>query len=203
MIEPTVPAVSRDTLREAIKAEYGELAEAPEKGFHYRTGHDLASVLGYRKEWLEPVPEAAIAPFAGTGNPFLLGELRPGERVLDMGSGGGIDSLIAAGMVGSGGEVVGVDMTPEMLERARGAALEAGATNVRFVQGFIEELPVADHWADVVISNGVLNLVPSKTAVMEELFRVLKPGGRLQFGDILVEIPVPESAKEDISLWTG
>ena len=122
---------------------------------------------------------------------------------MDVGSGAGIDSLIAAKMVGGTGSVVGVYMTPEMRERARTAAEEANLTNVEFRDGYAETLPVPDEWADVVISNGVLNLVPGKPAAMAEMYRVLKPGGRLQIGDILVDIPVPEEAKEVIDLWTG
>ena len=149
------------------------------------------------------MPEDSISSFAGTGNPFSLGVLQAGERVVDIGSGGGIDSLIAAGMVGEDGHVVGVDMTAAMLEKARAAAAVAGRDNVEFRQGFGEALPVSDAWADVVISNGVLNLMPDKAAALSEMSRVLKPGGRLQIGDILVQTAVPEDAKQHIELWTG
>ena len=132
-----------------------------------------------------------------------MGELLPGERVLDIGSGGGIDSLIAARMVGATGAVVGIDMTPAMLAKARAAAAESGIDNVEFREGYMEDLPVPDGWADVVISNGVLNLTPDKQKVLREMFRVLRPGGRLQIGDILVNRPVPEGAKQKIDLWTG
>jgi SAM-dependent methyltransferase len=190
-------------LREAIQAEYAEVANHPEKGFHFHTGRPLARMLGYRDEWLAGIPEAAIGSFAGTGNPFSLGELRPGERVVDVGCGAGIDSLIGARMVGPAGQVIGVDMTPAMLEKARGAAAQAGLRNVEFRLGYGEELPIPDAWADVVISNGVLNLMPDKAAGLREMARVLKPGGRLQIGDILVQKAVPESAKRKIDLWTG
>lgn len=190
-------------LREAIQAEYAEVANHPEKGFHFHTGRPLVRMLGYRDEWLAGIPEAAIGSFAGTGNPFSLGELRPGERVVDVGCGAGIDSLIAARMVGPAGQVIGVDMTPAMLEKARGAAAQAGLRNVEFRLGYGEELPIPDAWADVVISNGVLNLMPDKAAGLREMARVLKPGGRLQIGDILVQKAVPESAKRKIDLWTG
>jgi arsenite methyltransferase len=160
-------------------------------------------MLEYADEWLEDIPEPSIESFAGTGNPFSLGELRPGDRVVDLGSGAGIDSLIAAKKVGPDGRVIGVDMTPAMLEKARYAADEAGLANVEFREGYAEELPVDDGWADVVISNGVLNLVPDKAAALEEVARVLKPDGRLQIGDILVQKAVPESAKRKIDLWTG
>jgi len=199
----TPPKVDRDVLRSAIQDEYAEVARDPGRGFHFHTGRPLAALLGYREEWLEGVPQASIESFAGTGNPFSMGELRPGERVVDVGAGAGIDSLIAARMVGSTGQVVGVDMTAEMLEKARGAAAEAGLTNVEFREGYGEALPVEDGWADVVISNGVLNLMPDKRKALQEMARVLKPEGRLQIGDILVEKAVPAGAKEKIDLWTG
>ncbi|MEJ7871688.1 MAG: methyltransferase domain-containing protein, partial [Rubrobacteraceae bacterium] len=191
------------TLREAIQEEYAEVANHPTKGFHFHTGRPLAHILEYRDEWLEGIPESSIESFAGTGNPFGMGELRPGERAVDVGCGAGIDSLIAGKMVGPEGRVIGVDMTQVMLEKARVAADEAGLENVEFHQSYAEELPVPDGWADVVISNGVLNLMPDKPSVLGEMFRALKPGGRLQIGDILVQKPVPEGAKRKIDLWTG
>jgi arsenite methyltransferase len=197
------PAVDLDVLRQAIQDEYAVVAQEPEHGFHFFVGRPLARLLGYDDAWLDGVPEGTIASFAGTGNPFSLGALRPGERVVDVGSGGGIDSLIAARMVGASGRVIGVDMTPAMLDKARTSASAAGMTNVEFREGFGESLPVEDGWADVVISNGVLNLMPDKDAALREMARVLKPGGRLQIGDILVQKPVPQNAKEDIALWTG
>jgi SAM-dependent methyltransferase len=190
-------------LREAIREEYAEVASNPEKGFHFHTGRSLAHMLEYAEEWLEDIPESSIESFAGTGNPFSLGEILPGERVLDVGCGAGIDSLIAAKKVGPDGRVIGVDMTSSMLEKARYAAYEAGIANVEFREGYAEALPVDEGWADVVISNGVLNLMPDKEAALIEMSRVLKPGGRLQIGDILVQKAVPESAKRKIDLWTG
>jgi arsenite methyltransferase len=195
--------VDKETLRKAIKDEYKEVAEDPGKGFHFHTGRRLTNIVGYKDEWFQGVSELAIESFAGTGNPFAMGELAPGERVVDVGSGGGIDSLIAARMVGSTGEVVGIDMTPAMLEKARAAAAESGIDNVEFREAYMEELPVPDGWADVVISNGVLNLTPDKQKTVGEMFRVLRPGGRLQIGDILVSREVPEGAKKKIELWTG
>ena len=206
----TLPNVSRaidgldvDGLREAIHTEYGHVAADPDRGFHFHTGRRLTRILGYDDAWFDGVPEGSIASFAGTGNPFSLGVLRAGERVVDVGCGAGIDSLIAARMVGPSGEVVGVDMTPAMLERARASATSACVANVRFHEGLAESLPVADGWADVVISNGVLNLFPDKFAGLQEMARVLKPGGRLQIGDILVEKSVGDKAKRDIDLWKG
>ncbi len=205
-----VPGVSRgiegldvEVLREAIRTEYGQVASDPGQGFHFHTGRRLARLLGYEEAWLDGVPEGTVAAFAGTGNPFALGPVRPGERVVDVGCGAGIDSLIAARMAGPEGAVVGVDMTPAMLERARAGAAEAGVRNVAFHEGLAESLPVADGWADVVISNGVLNLFPDKLAGLREMARVLKPGGRLQVGDILVQKSVGDKAKRDINLWKG
>ena len=205
-----VPGVSRTIegldvgqLREAIRGEYTQVATNPEQGFHFHTGRRLASILGYDEQWLAAVPEESIACFAGTGNPFSLGVLGEGECVVDVGCGAGIDSLIAAHMVGPSGSVVGVDMTPSMLERARGSAAHRGLGNVRFHDGLAETLPVPDAWADVVISNGVLNLFPDKLGALQEMARVLKPGGRLQIGDILVQKAVGEKGKRNIDLWKG
>lgn len=195
--------LDRDGLRAAIQAEYTEVAAHPEQGFHFHTGRPLARILGYPDAWLAGIPAGAIASFAGTGNPFRLGSLHTGERVVDVGCGAGIDSLIAARMVGDTGQVIGVDMTPAMLAKARANAGEAGAHNAEFREGYGEALPVPDGWADVVISNGVLNLMPDKSAALAEMARVLAPGGRLQIADILVAIPVPQDAKANISLWTG
>ena len=199
----TKKLLDREELRNAIQEEYREVALIPEKGFHFHTGRPLANILGYDDAWLEGIPETSIKSFAGTGNPFSQGEIKPGERVVDVGSGAGIDSLIASRMVASYGQVIGVDMTPSMLEMARLSAKEAGIENVEFHQGFGEDLPVDDGWADVVISNGVLNLMPDKTAGLQEMARVLKPTGRLQIADILVQKAVPDSGKRQIDLWTG
>ncbi|MFO7537972.1 MAG: methyltransferase domain-containing protein [Chloroflexota bacterium] len=190
-------------LRSAIQGEYEAVALEPERGFHFHTGRPLARLLDYKDEWLDGIPETAVESFAGTGNPFSLGAIESGERVVDIGCGAGIDSLIAARMVGLTGQIVGVDMTPAMLKKAQQAAGEAGLDNVIFREGYGEELPVDDEWADVVISNGVLNLMPDKMAGLQEMARVLKPNGRLQIGDILVQKEVPESAKRNIDLWTG
>ncbi|RPI22405.1 MAG: methyltransferase domain-containing protein [Chloroflexota bacterium] len=192
-----------DRLRTAIREEYELVACQPERGFHFHTGKPLARLLGYSDEWLAGIPETAIKSFAGTGNPIRMGTPQPGEMVVDVGSGAGLDSLISAKMVAPDGRVVGVDMTPAMIEKAQLAAQEAGSGNVEYRQGQAESLPVEAGWADVVISNGVLNLVPDKLAALKEMARVLKPGGRLQIGDILVQKAVSESAKNRIDLWTG
>ena len=200
---PTIPNVDVETLREAIRDEYAEVADNPEKGFHFHTGRPLAKKLGYSDDLIAVVPESSIASLAGTGNPFSLGDIVAGEKVVDVGSGAGFDSFIAAHLVGERGHVIGVDMTDEMLAKARASASQAGVGNVEFQQGLGESLPVDSEWADVVISNGVVNLCPDKRGVFEEMHRVLRPGGRIQIGDIIVQEAVPDSAKEDVDLWTG
>jgi arsenite methyltransferase len=192
-----------EELRTAIQHEYQAVADTPEQGFHFHTGRPLAAMLDYQNAWLDGVPQAAIESFAGTGNPFRIDALQPGEHVVDVGCGAGIDSLIAAKMVGPNGRVIGVDMTPAMLAKAQRSAAEGQFTNVEFRAGYGESLPVPDEWADVVISNGALNLMPDKTAALQEMWRVLKPGGRLQIADILVQKAVPTGAKQQIDLWTG
>jgi arsenite methyltransferase len=210
MEEQVLPGVSRgvegldpEKLREAILVEYALVATDPQQGFHFHTGRRLGRILGYQDAWLEGLPEGTVASFAGTGNPFGAGELESGDHVVDVGCGAGIDSLIASRMVGPEGSVIGVDMTPEMVQRAALSAREGGFANVRFERGLAEALPAEDGWADVVISNGVLNLFPDKLAGLEEMARVLRPGGRLQIGDILVEKSVGEKAKRNIDLWKG
>ena len=198
-----VAGLDVDALRDAIREEYTAVAAEPERGFHFHTGRPLARLLGYDDAWLADIPEPTIASFAGTGNPFGAGVLAAGERVVDVGCGAGIDTLIAARMVGERGRVIGVDMTPAMLERARASARTMGATNVELRQGYAESLPVDDGWADVVISNGVLNLFPDKLGGLQQMARSLRPGGRLQVGDILVRKAVPEGARRDIDLWKG
>lgn len=200
-VSRAIEGLDVDGLRRAIQEEYTLVAAEPERGFHFHTGRRLAEILAYDDEWLDAVPEATIASFAGTGNPFSLGPLTAGEHVVDVGCGAGIDSIIAAKMVGATGSVIGVDMTPAMVVKAREGAKEVEAHNVEFRQGLAESLPVADGWADVVISNGVLNLFPDKLAGLQEMARVLKPGGRLQIGDILVQKAVPDNGKRDINLW--
>jgi arsenite methyltransferase len=199
------PAAGLDLgeLRREIQAEYALVANEPQRGFHFHTGRPLARLLGYQDAWFEGIPESAIESLAGTGNPFSIRPLVAGEHVVDVGCGAGIDSFIAAQMVGEQGAVVGIDMTPAMLDKARASAAAMGARNVDFREGYAEALPVRDGWADVVISNGVLNLFPDKILGLREMARVLKPGGRLQIGDILVAKPVPESAKRNIDLWKG
>ena len=197
------PVVDIDALREAVQEEYEAVACEPQKGFHFHTGRSHTERLGYNEAWLQGIPEGSIASFAGTGNPFSLGELRPAEQVVDVGCGAGIDSLIAARMVGAEGRVVGIDITEGMVKKAEASAGEAGIKNAEFRQGIGEKLPVDDGWADVVISNGALNLMPDKLGALFEMARVLKPDGRLQIADIVVQKAVSDKAKQDIDLWTG
>jgi arsenite methyltransferase len=204
MVEKLVPVeLDVGTLRHEIQKEYREVAAHPDKGFHFHTGRALAKIVQYREEWLAAVPEEVLASFAGTGNPFSMGEMKPGEKVVDLGCGAGIDSFIAASQVGPTGAVLGMDMTPEMLAKGRAAAAKARLPQLEFRQGYLEQIPLPDGWADVVISNGVVNLCPDKEAAFREIYRVLKPGGRIQIGDILVSKPVSASAKLKIDLWTG
>lgn len=195
--------VDRDRLRQGISDKYTEVALEPEKGFHFHTGRPLAAMLGYPTQDYDRLPAPTIDSFAGTGNPFSMGALREGEVVLDLGSGSGFDLLQAARSVGPSGRAIGVDMTEAMREKARSGAAAVGLTNVEVREGFLEDLPVDDASVDVVISNGVLNLTPDKEAVMREVFRVLKPGGRFQIGDIVVHLDVPQDAKDDVELWSN
>jgi len=192
-----------DQLRSAIQDEYTEVASSPWKGFHFHTGRFLADRLGYPAGRVAALPDPVVESFAGVGNPFSWGDLAPGERVIDLGSGAGFDALLAAQMVGPSGQVIGIDMTTAMLEKARANARLLGQTNIEFREGLLEALPVADSSADVVISNGVINLCPDKATVLAEAYRVLEPGGRLQIADIIVGKAVPDGAKQDIALWTG
>jgi arsenite methyltransferase len=194
--------VDPTALREEVKTKYRAVAVNPHAGYHFHTGRPLARRLGYDEAVVARMPESAVEAFAGVGNPFSQGALRRGERVLDLGSGGGFDCFVAAGQVGPEGRVVGVDMTEEMLGRSRAAAMAMGLRQVEFRQGVIEDLPVEDGWADVVISNGVINLCADKRRVFTEIMRVLRPGGHLQFADIANSKTVPEAAIRNIDLWT-
>ena len=194
--------IDTELLKSEIRKTYASVSQEPDRDFIFPTGRAWAEDLGYPGE-LANVPSSVVESFAGVANPFSLGRLMAGERVLDLGSGAGTDSLVAAQMVAPGGQVAGIDMTPEMLAKARDGAAEMGAENVEFVEGEVERLPFADESFDVVISNGVVDLVPDKDAVYSEIHRVLAPGGRTQIADITLQNPVSEEGKRNIDLWTG
>jgi arsenite methyltransferase len=198
-----VHPVDAGRLRHEVKAKYREVAEDPTADFHFHTGRAHARRLGYPLSPLDQLPEAACEAFAGVANPFHWDHPQPGEHVVDLGSGAGMDTFLAALWVGPTGRVIGVDMTPEMLTRSRRLADQLDLESVEFRESVIEELPVEDGWADVVISNGVINLCPDKVGVYREIHRVLRPGGRMRIADICVQRPVPEGALRDIDLWTG
>ena len=200
-METTIP-IDVDVLRDEIQKTYTEVSTEPERDFIFPTGREWAEDLGYPPQ-LANVPEASVSSFAGVANPFALGPIDEGQVVLDLGCGAGTDLLIAAQMVGPSGRAIGVDMTPAMLERAEASASEMGLANVGLHESLIESLPVADESLDVVISNGVIDLVPDKEAVFAEIDRVLRPGGRLQLADVVIHREVSEDARKDIDLWTG
>jgi SAM-dependent methyltransferase len=203
MTTPQSTNISVEELLDAIKSEYSNVAIHPEKGYHFHTGRAALDRIGYDETLYDHVPEENITSFAGTGNPFSLGPINDGDVVVDVGSGSGFDALVASQLVGLEGRVVGIDMTLEMLSKARSGAKIMGATNVEFREGYADQLPLSDNFADVLISNGVLNLTPDKEKTLREWARVLKPGGCLYIGDILVSKKIPQEALDDISLWTG
>lgn len=192
-----------ELLKHEIRKTYARVSENPNEDFIFPTGRAWAADLGYPPELLARVPDSAAESFAGVANPFTLGPLEPGARVLDIGSGAGTDSLIAAQMVGPTGRVTGIDMTPEMLAKARASAAAMNATNVEFVAGEAEALPFENESFDIAISNGVIDLLPDKDTVFDELHRVLTPGGRIQIADVTIQRPVSEEGKRNIDLWTG
>jgi arsenite methyltransferase len=195
--------VDQKELRAQVQEKYREVALEPGAPFHFHTGRALATRLGYPAAVVDRLPDSAVESFAGVGSPFALRDLQPGERVVDVGCGAGFDTVLAADQVGLNGQVIGVDMTPEMLAKARRNVDELGLHHVEIREGLAEHLPVADGWADVVIANGVINLCVDKASVFAEIHRVLRPGGRLQFADIANGNPVPAAAMRDVDLWTG
>jgi arsenite methyltransferase len=204
MTEAYAPApIDVDRLRAEVKLKYREVASDPAKGFHFHTGRPLARMLDYPMEVVDALPDRVVESFAGVNNPFSMGELQAGQTVVDIGSGAGFDSILAAQMVGTSGKVIGVDMTPEMREKAGSNVALLGLDNVEFRDGLAENLPVQDSSVDVVISNGVINLCPDKLGVYQEIHRVLKPGGKIQIADVVVQKPLPDDAVADIDLWTG
>jgi len=195
--------VNRELLRQRVADKYRNVALNPELGFHFHNGAPLARMVGYEEADILALPASVVESFAGTGNPFIFGNMRPGETVIDVGCGAGFDTLLAARQVGPHGRVIAVDMTGEMRRKAEAGARELDLANVQVLDGFAESLPAGDAIADAVISNGVVNLCPDKLAVFREMYRVLKPGGRMQVGDIVVHKEVPQHAKDDIDLWSG
>jgi arsenite methyltransferase len=195
--------VDVDTLRTQVRDKYRDVANDPHGTHHFHTGRPLATRLGYDQAVVASLPDRAVESFAGVGNPFSLRRLEPGERVVDVGSGAGFDSFIATTQVGPTGRVIGIDMTLEMLTKSRDTAGQLEFDHIEFREGFAETMPVENGWADVVISNGVINLCADKQAVFAEIFRVLRPGGVLQFADIANGRPVPIEAMRDVDLWTG
>ncbi|MFN2572280.1 MAG: methyltransferase domain-containing protein [Gemmatimonadales bacterium] len=202
-----VDAAEQAPLESVIKGEvlrmYQEVAQHPDGEFHFYHGRQAAEMLGYSGEWLDRAPVGAVASFAGVGNPHVRSRLQAGEVVLDLGSGAGLDSMIAAWQVGPSGKVSGVDVNSEMRTKASAHVREAGLTNVEFLDGRMEEIPVADAAVDVVISNGVINLSFRKRRVIHELFRVLGPGGRISITDIVSAKQLSQSIVNDPKLWAS
>lgn len=191
-------------LRQEIQSIYARVATDPSSDFHFHRGPAYAArQLGYDAGALEELPAESTASFAGVANPHRITTIQPGATVVDIGCGGGMDLLLAAKAVGPTGHAIGIDMTPAMIERARSSARELGLDHVDVRLGDALSLPVADSVADVVISNGVLNLTPDKQRAFGEVFRILKPGGAFCYGDIQVAAELGESVRRDIDLWAG
>ncbi len=191
-------------LRLEVQKVYAEVACRPKKGYHFHTGPEYAvERLGYSAEELAALPDAVTGPFAGVGNPLSMGRPAAGETVVDIGAGSGMDAFLAARAVGPAGKVIAVDMTDAMLARGRENVDLTGLHQVEYRQGLAEAMPVEDGLADLVISNGVINLCPDKPAVFREAFRVLRAGGRLQIADIVVQKDLPRAAREDVAIWTA
>jgi arsenite methyltransferase len=203
MMEYMTDLLNVDELRDEIRDKYAAVVLTPTAEFHFHTGRQLTERLGYDQGPVDELPEIAVESFAGVANPFEQRQIQPGENLVDLGSGAGLDSFLAALATGPDGRVIGIDMTADMLDKATATAEQVGFDNVEFREGYLEELPVDDAWADVVIANGVINLCPDKERAFAEAFRVLRPGGVLQFADIANTKPVPEEARRQIDLWTG
>ena len=190
-------------LRGRVQDVYRSVAERPDAGFHFEVGRELAERLGYAPDLLDRVPVEAVDSFAGVGCPFEVADVRPGERILDLGSGSGMDACVAAVLAGPEGAVVGVDMTDAQLDKAARAAKWAGLSTVRYVKGYVETPPVASGSVDLVTSNGVINLSADKAQVFAEIHRMLVPGGRMAVADIVSERALSENIVCDASLWAA
>jgi arsenite methyltransferase len=196
--------VDAERLREEVRKVYSEVVRDPKRGYHFHTGPEYAVArLGYPREALAELPDSVTAPFAGVGNPLAMGRPDPGQTVVDIGAGSGLDTFLAAKAIARSGRVIAVDMTDAMLERGRENVALTGLAQIEFVKGLAEQLPIPDGVADLVISNGVINLTPDKDIVFREAYRVLKPGGRLQIADIVVHKDIPPAGREDIAIWTA
>lgn len=191
----------REVILDAVRRMYTDVAQEPERGFHFPTGRSACEVLGYPKAQLDAVPAAALESFAGVAYPFAADVIRKGDTVLDIGSGAGTDALIASALVGPTGRVIGLDMTEAMREKLRRNAAAVAAANVQVLAGSAEEIPLPDECIDVVTSNGVINLVPDKAKAIREIVRVLVRGGRLQLSDIVVESHPSEACRAKPELW--
>jgi arsenite methyltransferase len=202
-MSPTEAPVDVEVLRDEIRKTYTDVSTDQDQDFIFPTGRAWAQELGYPEPELARIPDATVESFAGVANHWLLGRIDPGSVVLDLGCGAGTDLLIAAQMTGPAGRVIGIDMTASMLDRARASAVEMDLGNVELHEALIEALPLDDASVDVVISNGVIDLVPDKDAVLDEIDRVLRPGGRLQLADVIIHNEVSEDARKRIDLWTG
>lgn len=192
---------NRNVILDAVRGMYSHLANRPDDEFHFATGRAACEYVGYSADELDPVPQAALESFAGVAHPFRADVIRAGDDVLDVGSGSGTDVLIASRMVGPEGSVTGLDMTRAMREKLEVIAAESGVTNVRTLEGDAEEIPLPDAAVSVVTSNGVLNLVPDKEKAIGEIFRVLRPGGRIQISDIVVTSPPSDACRAQPQLW--
>ncbi|MBI3611300.1 MAG: methyltransferase domain-containing protein [Nitrospirae bacterium] len=191
----------KDSIFQAVSQMYTDVASCPNRQFHFPTGRPACLFVGYPKEQLDAIPETAVESFAGVGYPFSIGAIKTGDRVLDIGSGSGTDVLIASTLVGPRGQVYGLDMTEAMLSKARANAKKMGTTHVEFIKGNAEKIPLPDASVDVVTSNGVLNLVPDKPKTFSEIFRVLRPGGRIQIADIALGKPIKAESRNNPQLW--